>query len=303
MAKDADFAEIVGGRAKGGDDGLQTKDMRKCLGYVCKAAGSVNENNHSINFVISTDGVDHDGEVVEQAAVAAAITRFGKNPIALAGHSHKLPDGKPPVIGSWDVGSYRQFKHRSEMRLHFAVDTELGMEYWILYSQKHMRAVSLGFALIDGYRDVRAGKKVYVITKLMLIEISCVAAGACEGALSKSRQGKSDFVEGKRQEKEDDRILAELRAEDPDFDEKAEDFARVLLGCDDGDVMDEHSGGVVSQAIKGYEHSENDNDGGGDDLGVTGVDLAAVVCSKAVIPDAMANGGDTDVAALACGQR
>ena len=163
----------------------QTKDLRHLIGYATKSANSVNEDDHSINFEISDDRIDHDGEVVEVAAVAAAIKEFSHNPVCLACHQDILSDGKAPVIGSWNTDTYRAYTHRSEMRLRFAVETRLGGEYWTLYSQRHMRAVSLGFAVIDGHQEVRAGKNVYVITKLMLIEISCVAVGANSRALAK----------------------------------------------------------------------------------------------------------------------
>ena len=43
-------------------------------------------------------------------------------------------------------------------REHDPVDTKLGDEYWKLYSKKHMRAVSIGFRIIDDHEVTEGGK-------------------------------------------------------------------------------------------------------------------------------------------------
>lgn len=152
---------------------------------------SVNEEDHSINFVPSTDMVDRQKEVVVPEALGDAITRpneFSANPVALACHLHRLADGMPPVIGSWDIESVKVLAHRIEMRLRFAVDTRLGAEYWSLYRKGHMRAVSIGYNIVDGFEEMRSGTRVYIINKIELYEISCVAVGANPQALSKLKQ-------------------------------------------------------------------------------------------------------------------
>jgi len=152
-----------------------------------KAAPVIDEENHTINFVISTDSLDRDHEIVEQSAVAAAIPAFGKNPVCLVSHLHRSSDGSPPVAGAWMVETYKQFKHRSEMRLRFAVDTDKGLQYWKLYSQKFMQAVSIGFHVLDGHEEVKDGMRYYVITKIELYEISLCPVPANADALAKMK--------------------------------------------------------------------------------------------------------------------
>lgn len=167
---------------------ISEKDLRHVFAYISKDAGSVDEQNHRIKFVVSTDKLDRDSEIVLPAAVAEAATRKGEfvdNPVALACHLHRLIDGMPPVIGSWDVSTLKATAHKVEMWLNFAVESKLGEEYWKLYSKRHMKAVSIGFRILDGHEEAKDGKRFYIITKIELYEISCVAVGANPQALSK----------------------------------------------------------------------------------------------------------------------
>jgi len=156
------------------------------LGGVSEAKGAIDEDNRSIRFVVSTSEVDRDGEIVTVDAVAGAIKDFAKNPVCLAAHEHRLSDGRSPVIGSWNTDSFKAYKNRSEMNLVFAT-TERGEEYWQLYKSKHQRAVSIGFRVINGHEEVKDGKRIYIITKIELYEISCVAVGANSNAVSKAK--------------------------------------------------------------------------------------------------------------------
>jgi len=165
-------------------------ETRHILAYISKAADAINQDDHSINFVVSTDIVDRDNERVMPEAVMEAITKgdFANNPAALPCHLHRLQTGMPPSVGHWDTDTARLLKHRVEMRLNFAADTQLGGEYWKYYSKRHMRAVSIGFRIIDGHEEVIDGKRIYIITKIDLFEISCVPVGANAQALSKHKE-------------------------------------------------------------------------------------------------------------------
>ncbi len=168
-----------------------TKDLRHMYAYIDKAADAINEDDHSINFIPSTDKIDRHGEIVLPSAVAEGATRKGEfieNPVALACHLHRLSNGMPPAVGSWNVDTLKTQKHQVQMRLYFAVDTTLGLEYWKLYSKRHMRAVSIGFKILDGHEEVKDGKHIYIITKIELYEISCVAIGANPQALIKLKE-------------------------------------------------------------------------------------------------------------------
>jgi len=165
-------------------------ETRHVLAYISKAADAIREDDHSINFIVSTDTVDRDNERVMPEAVMASITKgdFANNPAALPCHLHRLENGMPPSVGHWDTDTAQLLKHRVEMRLNFAADTQLGGEYWKYYSKRHMRAVSIGFRIIDGHEEVINGKRIYIITKIELFEISCVPVGANAQALSKHKE-------------------------------------------------------------------------------------------------------------------
>jgi hypothetical protein len=254
-----DFVEIV---CKGICKGSEGESVKHFLGHSSKAAGSVDEESHSINFVISTDEVDRDNEIVTVAAIALAVKGdFAKNPVALAGHEHRLENGMPPAVGSWNVSTFKAFKHHSEMRLYFAVDTELGLEYWKLYSKWHMRAVSIGYRPIE-WQDVQDAQhgRVRKFTKLELVEISVVAVGANANALSKSKQGKAEFVQEKIDEAIYDKIMAdadwdaieeEEAALEQDlsnksaefrkgFDLECQEFAEAMFASDEGEEAEDN---------------------------------------------------------------
>jgi HK97 family phage prohead protease len=223
------------------------KDIRHLYAYIAeksadeKAAPPINEDDHSVNFVISSNKMDRHDEIVEVQAIADSIPGFAKNPVALACHLHRLSDGKPPVIGSWDTDSFKAFKSYSQMRLNFAVDTELGKEYWNLYSKKHMRAVSIGFRILDGHEEVKDSKRFYIITKIELYEISAVAVGANREALSKSefyrRNIEDDAGEVKRVEELEERI-AKVMSERLDTIEESLDEIKTLLIADQDGLAD-----------------------------------------------------------------
>ncbi len=75
-----------------------------------------------------------------------------------------------------------------------------------------MRAVSVGFSVLDARREWVEGEQVTVITEAELYEISCVPVPANPNALSKSAARKLEFVERKKAEREaeksgdDDRV-------------------------------------------------------------------------------------------------
>ena len=132
--------------------------------------------------------VDRDREQVLPQAVFEAIQRKGEfhaNPICLPCHKHRLDSGMPPCVGSWDTETAKPLKRAVDMRLHYAVETELGQAYWKVYSTRHMRAVSLGFRIREGHEETKGGDHIYVITEIELYEISCVAVGANQQALAK----------------------------------------------------------------------------------------------------------------------
>lgn len=177
---------------------INTKEIRYIHAYIGDDVKSIDTENKRINFVVSSDIVDRSCEIVEPAAVHESIHRkneFVANPICLACHQHRLSDGSPPGIGSWDTTTAKQRAHHVEMTLQFDTEYELGNKYWIVYKNRTMRAVSIGFRILEYHEEVKNDKRTWIITKIELIEISCVAVGCNKAALAKLKDlgiGRSD---------------------------------------------------------------------------------------------------------------
>ncbi len=178
-------------------DGMHAKDSPSAKEWSgCLRVKEINENAREITAVASAEIVDRDNEVVAISALKAAIPAYMQNPVVLAGHKHTTADGKSPVVGrvvkAWTAGT------QMFVKIQFA-PTPLGEEYWLLYSGKFQRALSIGFRVMERPRsETRDGKMCHVITALELYEISCVPVPANPAALSKSKQGKRDFVARRR---------------------------------------------------------------------------------------------------------
>lgn len=157
---------------------------------------------------VSDEVIDRDGDIVTAEAMRAAMPGFMRNPVILAAHTHRLADGRSPVVGHvvkwWAEGS------KTVCEIEFA-DTDLGRDYFALYSGKIQRAFSIGFRPLKQERRVIDGKSVNVITEIELFEISAVAVPSNPEALSKSHSAKKDFVESKKRE----RYAEALRSRDP----------------------------------------------------------------------------------------
>lgn len=171
-------------------------ELKHCFAYIADdgEAKAINEDDQTIDFVISSSVIDRDDEIVEVQAMADAVLKgaFKDNPVALACHQHRLSDGMPPVVGSWQIDTFRQLARTCQMRLQFASETILGGQYWMLYKARHMRAVSIGFRTLDSREEVQNGKRIRIITRLELFEISCVPVPANPQALAKYKSGFDD---------------------------------------------------------------------------------------------------------------
>jgi HK97 family phage prohead protease len=249
-------------------DGLATKEWP---GLFVK---SIDEEKRQITAVASSDDIDRDDEIVETAALKAALPGFMRNPVVLACHQHRLADGRSPVVGT--VVDAKAGAHSLTVRIEFA-DTPLGLEYWALYKGKYQKALSIGFRVIGEREEVRKGKRIKIITALELYEISCVPVPANAAALSKSREGKRQFVEAKRRERE---LAEEREAEEWVKDMFASDEYKAMLaemededdpfGMDDekflGLADDPDSSGEYLAAMVKSPASFEDENKQGDDL-------------------------------------
>lgn len=226
------------------------------LAYASDEKAAINEDARRIRFVISTDQVDRDGDIVETEAIAGAIKNFAKNPVCLACHQHRLSDGMPPVVGSWDTESFKAAAHKSEMDLVFATTT-LAETWWNLYKNRHVRAVSIGFRCLEGWEEVKDNRRVWHITQIELYEISCVPVPANQSALAVLKE--CGIVSDKNS---DDSVLKQIENRQSAIEtkmneilERLEDIAALQLK--NPDDLGEAFSGKLSQPAGG----QNKNSG------------------------------------------
>lgn len=224
MNTEVDFKSLVqpaaGGAGKSG-----TKEFR------CFSVKSIDLEKRQIRVLASNADLDRDEERILPEAFKARLPIYLQNPVILAGHQHRLDDGQPSVVGK--AISVWVDKQGLWAIIEFA-RTGLSETYWQLYSQGFMKAVSIGFIGITSHDESVDGKRVRTYDEVELLEISLVAVPSNRAALAKSRQGKADFVAGKQDKREEEQLIAEMRASGELTDEMAEEFAKAILFDDYG---------------------------------------------------------------------
>ena len=142
----------------------------------------VDVENRRITVCISKEEIDRHGERIEIQAIANALEGYAVNPVVLGDHQHRLSTGESSVIGHTEA--FRVLENEVDMDIEFST-TKNAETYWINYRDGHQKAVSIGFIDLEWRTEDVDGKKVFVTTKMELIEVSCVAVGANRGALLK----------------------------------------------------------------------------------------------------------------------
>jgi len=155
------------------------------------------ENPNLVHATISTDEIDRYDEIVEPAAIKAALPAFLANPVVLGCHQPRLATGEPPVIGNVTPESIRIGEHQIDADILFD-DDELSAKYARKYRKKVMRAFSIGFKPLKGeYRDI-SSKRTWIWTEIELLEVSAVAVPANRQALARAKGFyESEFDEAK----------------------------------------------------------------------------------------------------------
>jgi HK97 family phage prohead protease len=191
---------------------------------------AIDVEKREVRVLASSPTLDRHGEIILPSAFQDTISRFMANPCVLGCHQHRLADGEPPVIGS--VVKLWIDKAGLWAVIRFA-ETELGESYWVLYRDGHMRAVSVGFVALQ-WEDKRDedGGYVRTYTRVELLEISCVAVPSNPDALVKESGNRNAWLDQKREAREEKKIMAEIYAENPDFDAESEEFCWMLLTGD-----------------------------------------------------------------------
>ena len=207
---------------------------------------SVDAAKRQVRVLASTADRDRDGEIIRPDAFRKHLATFMANPVILAGHQHRSADGRPTVVGkavkAWIDGQGLW------LIIEFA-KTALGEEYWVLYRDGIMKAVSVGFIPIQSHEEVIEGKRVRVYDEAELLEVSCVAVPSNRQALVRSAEARpeNEWLAARRADREEheeaailDDIRREYAAQGRDFDAECDEFAEALLG---GGGLDEDGGG------------------------------------------------------------
>ncbi len=210
--KEAEFVSIVTRKSQKSAE-LETKEFSALL-----SIKSIDEKSRRITALASTGDVDRYDEIILPEAFRESLPAFMKNPVVLSAHLHKLADGTSPVVAN--IIAAKITSAGLEVIIEFHTATRLAEEYWQLYSQKKQRALSVGFKPLEGSSEIINGKNIYVHRKVELYEISYVPIGANPNALSKSKQGKADFV-------------AEKKSTRQQLEKNAEDYAILTFGEDE----------------------------------------------------------------------
>jgi len=144
------------------------------------------KNENIIWAAMSTNEIDRYDEIVEPDAFKEALPAFLANPVVLPAHQQRLPDGSPPVIGTVLTDTITFTDHSVEAAIEFD-DDELGQRYARKYRKNIMRAFSIGFIGLAGKFEEQDGRRIYIWTKIELLELSAVAVPANRGALKRAK--------------------------------------------------------------------------------------------------------------------
>ena len=147
---------------------------------------SVDIENRRITVCISKSEIDRHGERIEISAIADSLQIYAQNPVVLGDHQHRLSTGKSSVIGHSPPASFRVLENEVDIDIVFSIN-ENAETYWINFRDGHQKAVSIGFIDLEWRTEEVDGRKIFVSTKIELLEVSCVAVGANRGALIKAK--------------------------------------------------------------------------------------------------------------------
>lgn len=137
----------------------------------------IDEKEHSIRFVFSTDDEDRHGEIVDQKGWD--VNEYLKNPVVLFAHDHHQPA----------VGQVTEIGLNSDNNLEgvikFAVEEyDFAKTIFNLYKGKFMRAVSAGFR--NTKFEIDDEEDTFILKENILFEMSVVNVPANAMALAKS---------------------------------------------------------------------------------------------------------------------
>lgn len=205
---ESSYKTLVQGRnsAKHSKAGPVTKSLPALL-----SVKAVDEKNRRITALASTGDIDRDNEIILPEAFRETLPEYlAKNNVVLCSHQYRLETGQSSVVAN--IPEAKITEDGLLVIIEFHNITELAEEYWQLYSQKKQRALSIGIIPQEGEVQTIKGRRIYVHTKVELLEVSVVAVPSNRDALSLSKRKKLAWLDEKKEQK------------------RAEEFAAIILG-------------------------------------------------------------------------
>lgn len=184
--------------------------------YFTITSTSINEEDRTVQAVVSSERIDADGEIV--IAKGCDLSRYIENPVLLWAHNPSIvPIGRATDVTIKESSIEATFQFNT---------TETGENCWKAYREGGLRAFSIGFMPIETHVERIGEKDILIFDKWQLLEISSVSIQSNPLALAKSTS--PTFV--KEVLKGDDRpeaksLLADLRIE--------ENFKRIRCATED----------------------------------------------------------------------
>lgn len=206
--------------------------------YQTKAT-SIDDDAHSVSFIISTDEVDRYGDVVDQKSWD--FKSYLKNPIVLWGHDPSEPENVLGTASSLDIA-----KDGSQTTATLTFDTDINPNAGLIFNQIKrgtLRTVSVGFRnhTMEWQEDTP------VLKDNELLEISVVPIPANAGAIALS------YKAGEINRKDAEFLLDSMRKE---ADLLAEELKATRRTNKEKTMTDEQAQSLISGIAKLTEDVE-----------------------------------------------
>ena len=219
---------------------------------------SIDEENHTMDFVVSTDEVDRDGERILPKSFEGTMKYYEENPVVLFGHDHKIP-----AVGK--MIDYSIGESEVTMTDKFAVDEyAFAKLLWSLYKGEYMRMVSVGFIPLRWTTDEDMklpGQRGRTYLENEMIEHSLVNVGSNRAALSKSllERAYNEVPEIRKDSTLTDQfdfLMAYVESENQLSEEDYQKAAQRVKGCPHGEPGKEGPPGIATETEQVYLHKD-----------------------------------------------
>ena len=224
---------------------------------------AIDEKEHTVTAVVSTDAVDRDGEIVTPEAIGKRVAQYLEHPVLLSSHRHddlmkQIGMAEDVKVGEKSVVA--KFKY-------FVGQGNAEADWAFKLAQNGIAAYSIGF-MAHKWEDKSGDDGIWrVYRDVELVEISQVLVPSNRDALS-ARLASTDHVEKELVEM----AIKTFETTDPNpatektdeiaekTDEIAEKIAQALLGNDA--FISKIAEAVVTSVTKNKKNAGKTDDGG-----------------------------------------